>query len=74
MTERRAWGWVQHLRHGGTTPWAEWTRTADPAGAVVPGAQQLELLRHLNQAGTPTPRLVDRVLEASAPGRGLPDW
>ncbi len=24
--ERRAWGWVHHLRDGGTTPWAAWAR------------------------------------------------
>jgi hypothetical protein len=73
VTDRRAWGWVQHLRDGGTTAWADWTGHAEPRGAVVPGAQQLELLRHLNRAGAPTPRLVERVLGASAPGRGQPD-
>ncbi len=73
MTDRRAWGWVQHLRHGGSTPWADWAGTAEPGGAVVPGAQQLELLRRLNQAGAPGPLLVQRVLGASAPGRGQPD-
>jgi hypothetical protein len=73
VTGDRAWGWVQHLRDGGTTPWAHWTGTADSAGAVVPGAQQLELLRRLNEAHAPTRRLVDRVLGASAPGRGQPD-
>lgn len=71
--EPRAWGWVRHLRDGGTTPWAEWSGTAEPAGPAVPGAQQLELLRRLNQAGAPGPALVDRVLTASAPGRGQPD-
>jgi hypothetical protein len=73
VTGGRAWGWVQHLRDGGTTSWADWTGTADPSGAVVPGAQQLELLRRINEAHTPTPHLVDRVLAASAPGRGQPD-
>ena len=73
MTDPRAWAWVQHLRQGGTTPWSEWAGTAEPAGAVVPGAQQLELLRRLNQSGDPPPPLVDRVLAASAPGRGQPD-
>ena len=73
MTDRRAWGWVEHLRHGGTTPWADWAGTAEPGGAVVPGAQQLELLRRLNQEGTPAPLLVERVFGASAPGRGQPD-
>jgi hypothetical protein len=73
VTDQRAWGWVQHLRHGGTTPWADWAGTAEPGGATVPGAQQLELLRRLNQAGPPGPVLVERVLKASAPGRGQPD-
>ena len=73
MTDRRAWGWVQHLRHGGCTPWADWVGTAEPDGVVVPGAQQLELLRRLNQTGAPGPLLVQRVLGASAPGRGQPD-
>jgi hypothetical protein len=73
VTDRRAWGWVQHLRQGGTTPWADWTGTAEPEGAVVPGAQQLELVRRLNLAGAPAPRLVERVLAAGAPGRGQPD-
>lgn len=73
----RAWGWVRHLRAGGTTPWAQWPEgpegDAEPAGRVIPGAQQLELLRRLNLAGRPGPALVERVLEASAPGRGRPD-
>jgi hypothetical protein len=73
VTDRRAWGWVQHLRQGGTTPWSDWTDAAEPGGAVVPGAQQLELVRRLNLAGAPAPRLVERVLAAGAPGRGQPD-
>jgi hypothetical protein len=40
---------------------------------VLPGAQQLELLRRLNLVGPPSPDLATRVLEASAPGRGRPD-
>lgn len=75
--EDRAWGWVRHLRDGGTTPWGEWTGTAAaPPGHVhpaVPGAQSLELVRRLNGVGTPSPQLVDRVLGTSAPGRGQPD-
>lgn len=74
----RAWGWVAHLRAGGTTPWAGWTGSGRPAGdpgraRVVPGAQQLELVRRLNVAGSPSVALVDRVLAASAVGRGQPD-
>ena len=46
----RAAAWVAHLREGGTTPWAEWTGTVDgPTPPVLPGAQQLELLRRVNQ-------------------------
>lgn len=70
----RAWAWVSHLRAGGTTPWAAW-ESAAPAeeGRFLPGAQQLELLRRLNLAGQPSAQLVERVLTASAPGRGRPD-
>jgi hypothetical protein len=70
----RAWAWVAHLRGGGTTPWAAWS-SADGSdlGRFLPGAQQLELLRRLNLAGRPAAALVDRVLNASAPGRGRPD-
>jgi hypothetical protein len=72
----RAWGWVAHLRTGGTTPWARWEEHAPPAeqsGRYLPGAQQLELLRRLNAVGPPQAGLAGRVLTASAPGRGLPD-
>lgn len=70
---RRAWGWVAHLQDGGTTPWRDWTGEGRPGGRFLPGAQQLELLRRLNQAGSPSPELAVRILEASAPGRGRPD-
>ncbi len=70
----RAWAWIAHLRTGGTTPWRSWTATeASDHGRYLPGAQQLELLRRLNLAGRPSPALVERVLAASAPGRGRPD-
>lgn len=74
-----AWTWVDHLRSGGTTPWTAWLAGAgdadDPRGGdrLLPGAQQLELLRRLNQAGRPDADLVERVLVASAPGRGRQD-
>lgn len=72
----RAWGWVAHLRDGGTTPWLAWSTTgsteASP-GDPLPGAQQLELLRRLNLAGVRSPGLADRVLAADATGRGRPD-
>jgi hypothetical protein len=74
--EVRAWGWVNHLRSGGTTPWSAWHEPAshaEQAGRYLPGAQQLELLRRLNERRVPQPELVERVLTASAPGRGRPD-
>ncbi|MGI8522237.1 MAG: hypothetical protein ACR2K3_02860 [Nocardioides sp.] len=71
--ERRGWGWVAHLRAGGTTPWQAWTGLAEAGGRYLPGAQQLELLRRVNQVSAPSQRLAERVLAASAPGRGRPD-
>lgn len=74
MTDQlRGWGWVAHLRQGGTTPWSSWSGTAEPSGLFLPGAQQLETLRRLNLAGPVSAALAERVLEASAPGRGRPD-
>ena len=70
---RRAWGWVAHLRDGGATPWRDWVSEGEAGGRLLPGAQQLELLRRLNAAGTATGRLTERTLTASAPGRGRPD-
>ena len=70
----RAAAWVAHLRAGGTTPWVEWTGTVDgPTPPVLPGAQQLELLRRVNQRAAVPDALVERVLTASAAGRGRPD-
>jgi hypothetical protein len=74
--QARAWGWVGHLRSGGTTPWSARQDPApahERAGRYLPGAQQLELLRRLNQQRVPAPELARRVLAASAPGRGRPD-
>lgn len=74
--EARAWGWVVHLRDGGTTPWSDWSTPApddQQAGRYLPGAQQLELLRRINQRRLPSPELAERVLATSAPGRGRPD-
>lgn len=68
----RAWGWVAHLREGGTTPWLRWTAPGTPTARVLPGAAQLELLRRLNLADPSQPldpRLVDRVLTVTPPGR-----
>ena len=64
----RAWGWVAHLRAGGTTPWLEWSGEAPATARVVPGAQQLELLRTLNLAGGAPHGLPDRVLTDASPG------
>jgi hypothetical protein len=74
--QARAWGWLAHLRSGGTTPWSAWQEPApahERAGRYLPGAQQLELLRRLNLQRVPAPGLASRVLAASAPGRGRPD-
>ena len=84
----RAWGWVAHLREGGTTPWLDWHGTAPASGRTLPGAQQLELLRRINLARTSaagssarargaydglSTRLADRVLTTAAAGRGPVD-
>lgn len=73
---RRAWGWTAALRDGSTTPWREWSQEAEPQGGRLPGAQQLELLRRVNQAAAQQGRtvpdgLADRVLAAGVFGRGL---
>ena len=73
LGEQRAWGWVAHLREGGTTPWQEWQDRGESHGRYLPGAQQLELLRRLNAAGRPDKALGESVLAASAAGRGRPD-
>ena len=80
---RVALAWQEHLLDGGTTPWARWRDAsqqvvrapADGAAArpLVPGAQQLELLRVLNTLGRPGAPLASRVLAASGLGRGLAD-
>lgn len=68
----RAWGWLAHLRDRGTTPWSEWAGTAEPAGRLLPGAQQLELLRRTNLLGRPSEELVARILAADPPRRSRP--
>ena len=70
--DARAWGWVAHLRDGGTTPWRDWSGTAEPSGAVLPGAQQLELARRVNKAGRPSTELLDRVLAVDPSRRSRP--
>ncbi len=71
MTER-AWGWVAHLRDGGTTPWRAWAGTGAATGPVLPGAQQLELLRRANHVGRPSAALVARILAVDPPRRARP--
>lgn len=81
----RARAWVAHLRRGGTTRWTSFPAPADhtdhasdggdDAGALLPGAAQLELARRLNEhaacaTGAAHRALVDRVLAASPVGRG----
>ncbi len=68
-----AWGWVAHLTDGGTTPWADWSGTAEPRGRRLPGAQQLELLRRLNLAGRPSQALAGAVLAADPSRRSRPE-
>lgn len=73
----RAWGWVAHLRAGGTTPWAQWQASAEPSASVLPGAAQLELVRRLNLSspGRPLdPALVQRVLTATPAGRAPAEY
>ena len=79
-TPGSAASWVEHLRDGGTTPWLGWAADApaadDRSHRVLPGAQQLELLRRINLAGgarTTDRHLADRVLATSAAGRGKAD-
>ena len=73
----RAWGWVAHLRAGGSTSWSAWHGADGPVGRVLPGAQQLELLRRVNASAQEPGRLprglADRILAASAAGRGRSD-
>lgn len=70
----RAWGWVEHLRAGGTTPWAEWSGTGPVGSGSLPAAQNLALLHRLvsTTGGALDPALADAVLSASATGRGRP--
>ncbi|HEX6148897.1 hypothetical protein [Nocardioides sp.] len=71
MTER-AWGWVAHLREGGTTRWRDWTGSGPATGPVLPGAQQLELLRRANLVGRPSAVLAGRILAVDPPRRARP--
>ena len=74
-----AWGWVAALRAGSTVPWARWRESGATAPATardLPSAQQLELVRRINLADAAAPTragLVERVITASATGRGLPE-
>ena len=66
------WGWTAHLKDGGTTPWTEWSAPAEPQGRIVPGAQQLELLRRVNVVARPAPALAAAVLAVDPPRRSRP--
>lgn len=72
MSQATGWGWVAHLLDGGTTPWSAWSGTAEPRGTVLPGAQQLELLRRLNLAARPSPTLAAAVLATDPSRRSRP--
>jgi hypothetical protein len=72
LTSDRAWGWLAHLRAGGSTPWPAWEGTGEPAGRL-PGAQQLELVRRLNALSPLGADLIDRILTTGGPGRGHQD-
>jgi len=71
--------WLAHLRAGGTTPWSAYAISTDTSHHFdqlddrLPGAQQLEVLRRLNEVGRPSPALVQRVLHADLVGRGRGD-
>jgi hypothetical protein len=71
VTER-AWGWVAHLRDGGTTPWRDWVGDAPAAAPSLPGALRLELLRRANRAGRPDAALAERILVVDPPRRARP--
>jgi hypothetical protein len=73
VSTERAWGWVAHLREGGTTPWRDWSATAEPVGTRLPGAQQLELLRLVNRVGSPGTEVADGLLAVDPPRRSRPD-
>ncbi|MGL5810112.1 MAG: hypothetical protein ACRCYQ_09215 [Nocardioides sp.] len=75
--QARAWGWVAHLRAGGSTTWSSYDGPAAPtAGERLPGAQQLELLRRVNESAgrrgqSPNTELV---LRSTLAGRGQPEF
>lgn len=70
----KAWGWVAHLIDGGVTPWSSYAgRDAAAAGERLPGAQQLELLRRVNQATGGRSRGAGSIIRASLAGRGQPE-
>jgi hypothetical protein len=72
------WTWSQHLRHGGSTPWARWRsgthEEEPPPGWSPPGAAQLEVVRRAalrpDTNADVLAALADVVLSRSGPGRG----
>lgn len=71
--EARAWGWIEHLTAGGTTPWRDWHGEAAPRSRLIPGAQHLEVVRRLNLTEPASSHLAEIVLHTSGPGRGQQD-
>lgn len=73
--------WLAHLMAGGVTEWLPFRAAAAPEAprepqdwpGVLPGAQNLEVLRRLNSLGPVSHTLAREVLGASLPGRGKPD-
>lgn len=67
--------WQQHLRDGGTTPWASFEAGGAPAAAdgPTPSAVHLELVRRLDSSLPDFAGLADLVLATPAPGRGSVD-
>lgn len=50
----RAWGWVAHLRAGGTTPWSRWSSPAEHRGWVAERGDRVAA--RLQRAGYPVDR------------------
>lgn len=73
MSTPSAHAWRDHLVAGGTTPWLEFAESDAPADGWLPGAQQLELLRRVNEVRPAGERLARVILAAPLPFRGRPD-
>jgi len=78
--EAAAWSWVDHLSHGGTTPWTAWRpppgEAPKPRDTPLPGAAQLEFVRRCALAApsaSDLSQLAELVLSRTGPGRGQPE-